>query len=134
MKCLLIDGVAFRNIYCEYPDGINSIETFVKYMNENYNSFIKLVRYKLDNCVEPYFIAEEKETVYLNVSSLVSVSEFECTVLPKEEYERRLQAVVSEKCVHCQNYVECEDGDNLMNHRDTISLDGKCCMFEPKED
>lgn len=114
--------------YYEYPDGITNLDDFVKYLQENYHSFIKLKQWQTENCCLPYFIESEYTWVYLNVARIQDVCETEedVTVLSKEEYTERLQQIVATKCVHCVNYFEDCEGDNLRGHWGNISLDGKC--------
>ena len=65
MKVLAIDYAYFK-----YPDNIGSVDEFAKYLNNNYNSFIKLTEYCDENCVEPYFIESETKEVYVNPSRI----------------------------------------------------------------
>ena len=39
-----------------YPQGISSIDGFIDYANSKYNSFVKLIQLKTENCAFPYFI------------------------------------------------------------------------------
>lgn len=116
--------------YYEFPEGIDSIEEFVSYLNEHYHSFIKLKEYLTDNCSPPYFIETEWEWRYLNVAQIGRVSLAEINLLSKEEYERRLTDVVAKKCVNCERYEEDIVGDNLDGHRTMISLDGECYGYK----
>ncbi len=127
MKCLAIDSECYR-----YPDGIYDLESFSKLLNDSFNSFIALKKLLDDICVAPYFIDGNEMTVYLNVSMISEVSETECTILSKEEYNRRLKKTVEEKCTHCSNY-PCEEDDDLEDYRDKLSLDGKCIFFSKAE-
>lgn len=128
MKALKLD----YDFYC-YPKGMTCAEDFVAYATEHYNSFIKLERFDTENCVNPYFIEEDREIVYLNIARIEQVQEVEITVLPRIEYEARLAAVVEEKCVNCIHYEDDSYGDNMKGHRDKLSLDGECWGFERKE-
>lgn len=125
MKCVRLLGV-----YCEFPEGVSDINSFADYMNEHFHSYVKLTSFSEANCVPPYFIEEEKETAYINASTIGGFVEKEIVVLPREEYEKRLRKVVAQKCVHCKHYTENLLGDNLQGHRDEISLDGECASFE----
>ena len=122
MKGIKID---YGDFY-EFPEGINSLDAFVSYLNEHYHSFIRLKEYLTDNCREPYFIETEWEWRYLNVAQIGRVAEAEMHLLSKEEYERRLAEVVACKCVNCERYEDDMAGDNLEGHRTMISLDGEC--------
>ena len=128
MKGIKID---YGDFY-EFPEGMESIEEFVGYLNAHYHSFIKLKEYLTDNCCEPYFIESEWAWRYLNVAQIGRVAEAEMHLLSKEEYEHRLAEVVARKCINCVRYEEDFAGDNLEGHRTMISLDGECCGFERK--
>ena len=56
--------------YYYYPQDISCIEDFIKYANDNYNSFIKLTRFETENCAFPYFIGEETKEVYVNIDTM----------------------------------------------------------------
>ncbi len=127
MKILAIDYD-----YYYYPEGIASIDDFITYVNEHYNSFVKLTRFETANCAFPYFIDEDVAEVYINISTIKSFYEAEVTVLPRGEYDARLAQVIKDKCVNCTHYEEDLDGDNLLGHRGQITLDGECWNFERK--
>lgn len=128
MKVLAIDYAYFK-----YPENIGSVDEFAKYLNNNYNSFIKLTEYCDENCVEPYFIESETKEVYVNPSRIKAFSEHDITLLSKDEYGKRLEKTVKEKCANCQHYKEHLE-DNLKGHWGKISLDGECVFYEPIEE
>lgn len=115
--------------YISYPDGISDVEAFVRYLNENYHSFLKVKRWQEENCRAPYFIESEWEYLYLNIAYIREVTEAEITILSREEYDRRLRQIVAKKCVYCESYEEDCKGDNLKGHREHISLDGDCYFY-----
>ena len=119
--------------YYYYPQNISCIDDFIKYANNNYNSFIKLTRFETENCAFPYFIREETKEVYVNVATMEKIIETEITVLPRLDYDIRLEQVVKKKCIDCVHYEEDADGDNLKGHREKISLDGECWGYEKKD-
>jgi hypothetical protein len=129
MKALWID----YSVY-DYPDGCENIDDFIIKANNNYNSFNKVRRYKDDSCCEPYYIAEDTEEVYLNVSHIQEIRECQIQVLSKEEYRKRLTEIVASKCVHCSNYRDHAGDENLEGHWTNINLDGKCNMYEPEKE
>ncbi len=118
--------------YYYYPQNISCIDDFIKYANDNYNSFIKLTRFETENCVFPYFIGEETKEVYVNIATMEKITEVEVTVLCRLDYDIRLEQVVKKKCVDCVHYEEDAEGDNLKGHREKISLDGECWGYEKK--
>lgn len=120
--------------YYYYPQGINCIEEFVNYLNENYNSFFELTLLNTENCCYPYFIEEEVSKVYRNVSNIGEIREVEATVLSRLDYDVRLEQVVKEKCINCVNYEEGKECDNLRGHREKLTLDGECWGYEKKSD
>lgn len=128
MKVLFLDYS-----YIMYPEGISSLEQFIGYANKHFNEFVKFTKLSTENCRPPYFIKEDVETVYINLSKMASISEYEVkAILPKEEYKERLKKIVAEKCVHCTSYTEVTDPDeNLSGHWHNISLDGVCYGFDP---
>ena len=113
-----------------FADG--SMDKFVQYLQERYNSYVTLKKYSDVNCNPPYFIAEETEDVTFSVSGIEKIREVEITVLEKAEYIRRLEKVIAEKCVHCRSY---DDEDDIA-HMDSfsINLDGYCPSFDPKDE
>ena len=124
MKLLEIDYDCYQ-----FPQGITSLSDFAKMLNENYQSFIPLVQYQTENCVFPYFVAEDTKTVYINIAEIEKVSETEATILPRWEYDSRLRKIVKEKCTDCVHY---EEGDNLEGHREKMSLNGECNWYTKK--
>lgn len=129
MKLLLLDGC-----YYAYPEGISDLDSFAAYANAHYHQFVELVYYSTDNCVEPYFIAEDVKKSYVNIARTATIEEADGTVLSRAEYASRLAQVVQRKCLDCVNYRDHSDGDNLTGHWDQLSLDGKCWRYEKAED
>ena len=119
--------------YYYYPQGVSSINAFVEFVNNNYNSFIKLVRFETENCAFPYFIKEETKDVYVNVATMEKISEEEVTVLCRLDYDLRFEQVVKKKCIDCVYYEENLEGDKLKGHRGKITLDGECYGYEKKD-
>ena len=119
--------------YYYYPQNISCMDDFIKHVNSNYNSFIKLTHLETENCVFPYFIMEETKEVYVNVATMKKIMETEITVLPRHDYDIRLEQVVKKKCIDCVHYKEDAEGDNLKGHREKISLDGECWEYEKKD-
>ena len=118
--------------YYYYPQGISSLTEFIEYGNENFNSFISLVMLNEDNCVYPYFIAEETTEIYLNLSNVISISEIDATIYSKTEYETRLAQVIEKTCITCEHY-EYDSKDNLKGHGEKLCLNGYCWGYTPKE-
>lgn len=116
--------------YYYYPQDISCIDEFITYINDNYNSFIKLIRFETENCTFPYFISEETKQVFVNIATMQRITEAEVTILCRLDYDIRLEQVVKSKCIDCIHYEEDSEGDNLKGHRGNISLDGECCLYE----
>ncbi len=129
MKVLLLDGIP-----CMYPEGIDSIEEFIEYANENFSSFIPIIEYVTTECVYPYLVEEDVRERYVNLSLINSIMEDEVEVLTREEYDERLSELRDEICVNCTDYEEDSEGDNLKGHRNHMNLDGYCPYFEPRTD
>lgn len=119
--------------YYKFPAGVNTLEDFISYLSDKYNSFIPMDQYQTDNCVFPYFILDDVKTVYINVSQIDIISETEGEVLSREEYDCRLDRVVRERCVDCVFYEEATEKELLEGHRNMISLDGECIRYEKKQ-
>ena len=115
--------------YC-YPEGISCAEDFIAYANEHFNTFIALSHFQTENCVFPYLISEETNSVYLNIAQMRRIAEVEATVLCKLDYDIRLGQIVRKKCIDCVHYTEAMEGDNLNGHRAHLSLDGECWRYE----
>ncbi len=128
MKILKID---FSYYY--YPENINSLDSFIEYLNTTDKKFIKLFWLDEANCVEPYFIKEDIKERYLNVHLLKMISESVGTVLTRAEYDERLAEAVKTKCLDCVHYTEDSEGDNLIGHREKLSLDCVCWSYEKKK-
>ena len=120
--------------YYVYPQGIESLETFIASLNADYNRFILLSRFETEKCAFPYFIREDVKQVYLNVANIDKIWEDEVTVLDRAEYERRLAEAVAQKCKDCVYYEEDLDGDNMKGHREKLTLDGECWSYQKKEE
>lgn len=135
MKILSISVGEYWYYYL-YPRGIASLEGFAEYLTAHYASFIPLTKLNQNGCVFPYFIQEEREDVYVNVASIIEISEQNAEILPRAEYDERLKKAVRTKCVRCARYErEADpDGDDLSGHREKISLDGQCYLFEERKD
>ena len=129
MKIIEIDFMEYM-----FPEGIDTIEGFIEYLNNNYGSFIPILKFQTENCKFPYLIKDDVKTVYLNVSKIESVNEAEIDVLSRKEYDARLKEVVAEKCVDCEYYTEDTKGDNLKGHREKLSLDGECRYYKKKSE
>ena len=117
--------------YYKLPQTISTIEAFLSYVNEHYHTFIPLIQYQTANCAFPYLIEEETKTVYVNVAGMEQIYAEEATIIStRKEYDDRLKHVVHEKCIHCKHYEEDACGDNLSGHRDKLTLDGECWLYE----
>ncbi|MCH5190978.1 MAG: hypothetical protein J1F23_02305 [Oscillospiraceae bacterium] len=117
--------------YYKFPQTISTVEAFISYVNEHYHTFIPLIQYQTVNCAFPYLIEEESKTVYVNVAGMEQIYTEEATVIPtRKEYDDRLKRIIQEKCKSCKHYEEDADGDDLSGHRDKLTLDGECWMYE----
>ena len=123
MKLLKIDSEHYA-----FPKGIKTVEEFVEFVNNSSQKFVKMIMYSDMNCVAPYFIEEDKKTVYVNFGQVTWIEEVDGKVMLRIEYERRLREVIREKCVTCDHFKG--DPDNLDGHYDTLRLDGYCWRYE----
>ena len=82
--------------------------------------------------MEPYFIEEDKRTVWVNLSQINFIEEIEGKVMLRVEYERRLREVVRERCLDCVHYAG--DPDDLDGHYDRLRLDGRCWSYEKRDE
>ena len=73
--------------------------------------------------MEPYFIEEDKRTVWVNLSQITYIEEIDGEVLPRIDYECRLRQVVREKCLECVNFRSNPD-----------DLDGRCWNYEKRDE
>ncbi len=133
MKVLEIDYDMFI-----YPEGISTPAEFAEYLEKNRGKFVEMKYYSTHNCVAPYYIDEEVSVKYINASMVSSFGESDITVMPREEYDEKLNAMISQKCVNCANYcVNCAnyiDDGNDENIHGRLCLDGTCWGFEQKSD
>lgn len=125
MKIIKVD---YDEFYA-YPDGISNIEAFATYVNEHYHSFVELTCFRMESCVYPYFIKGDTVQLYKNISRIGTFEEVDVTILEREEYDRRLEQVVKQKCIHCVHYEKHAQKDHLEGHREILSLDGECDWF-----
>lgn len=125
MKVLNISGS-----YYMYPSQYNTLESFINFINQNTHNFIPLKKFLEDNCVFPYFIAEDTKPVYLNFFQIEEIEEVDIIVLTRTDYEERLEEIIDNVCVGCVYYEEDRDGDNFSGHRNKINLDGMCYWKE----
>jgi hypothetical protein len=124
-----INVALINNIrYCKFPEGITCITDFIKFLNENYHSFVELECLIEEGCVAPFFIEEDLkiEKLYWNPSHIRLVKAGVAYILPRDEYEAQLKKVIQEKCVHCINFgaVLCEQDHKP--HIEHIDLNGEC--------
>ena len=82
--------------------------------------------------MEPYFIEEDKRTVWVNLSQITYIEEIDGEVLPRIDYECRLRQVVREKCLDCVNFQG--DPDSLDGHYERLCLDGRCWSYEKRDE
>ena len=133
MNKLKVAGI--NNIlYCKFPEGIQNIQEFVAFLNQNYHSFVELEFLMEEGCVAPFYIEEDlkTETQYWNPSSIRLVKEAEVSILPRSEYHERLKKVIAEKCIHCVNYSEDTCEQDFKSHIEHIDLNGECYGYEKK--
>lgn len=121
--------------YCKFPKGINNIEEFIKYLNENYHSFVELEFLIEEGCVAPFYIEEglKTEKQYCNPSNIRNIKKSEVFILRRWEYKEKLEKVIAEKCVHCVNYSEDACEQDLKSHIEHIDLNGECYGYEKKK-
>ena len=127
MKLLQID-----NNYYAFPKEMKNIESFIDFINNTKQKFLKLTMYDEQHCVAPYFIEEEKKEVYVNISMMNIIEAVEGEVMPRIDYECRLHHVVREKCYDCVHFMG--DSDNLDGHYERLCLNGHCWAYEKKEE
>jgi hypothetical protein len=123
MKILQLDNNYFR-----FPEGIKTADEFAEFANNSGQKFVKLTMYSEEHCMEPYFIEEDKRTVWVNLSQITYIEEIDGEVLPRIDYESRLRQVVREKCLDCVNFKG--NPDDLDGHYDRLRLDGRCWSYE----
>jgi hypothetical protein len=127
MKMLKIDSEHYA-----FPEGIKTVEEFVEFVNNSSQKFIKMTMYSDMNCVAPYFIEEDKKTVYVNFGQVTWIEAIDGKVMLRIEYERRLREVIREKCVTCEHFKG--DPDNLDGHYERLCLDGHCWSYEKRDE
>ena len=118
--------------YHAFPEGMETIEEFIEFVNNHEGKFIKMTRFNEAHCVAPYFIEEDSWPVWVNLSTAGYIYEVEGQILPRSEYEARLREVVREKCLDCVRFDG--DPDNLDGHCEILCLDGTCCCYKKCEE
>lgn len=127
MKILQLDDSYFR-----FPDGMDSVEEFVDFVNSDSPKFTKMIMLSDDHSVAPYFIEEERKVVHVNCSQVKVIEEIDGHVMPRAEYKRRLLDVVRKKCVTCAHFNG--NSDELVGHYERLRLDGYCWGYEKMQD
>ena len=127
IKLLQLDSNYYR-----FPEGINTADEFAEYANNSGQKFVKLTLYSGEHSVEPYFIEEDKRTIWVNLSQITYIEEIDGEVLSRIDYERRLRQVVRQKCLDCVNFQG--DPDNLDGHYERLCLDGRCWSYEKRDE
>ena len=125
MKLLQLDTNYYR-----FPEGIKTAEEFAEFANNCSQKFVKMTMYSEEHCMEPYFIEEDKKTVWVNLSQITFIEEINGKVMLRVEYERKLREVVRQKCLDCVYFKG--DPDNLDGHYHRLRLDGHCWGSEKK--
>ena len=129
-----IKAACYSNIiYFKFPDGVDNIKDFINYLNKTQDKFVELEVFIDDGCVAPYFIEEKTEKQYWNTSLMRCITEAECFIYTKDEYDEKLKEVIAKKCVNCANYTEDVCEMDFDSHREHISLNGECYGFEAKK-
>ncbi len=119
--------------YYRFPEGIKSADEFAQLANdENNQKFVKLTMYSEQHCMEPYFIEEDKKTIWVNLSQITYIEEIDGEVLSRIDYDNRLRQVVRQKCLDCVNFKG--DPDNLDGHYERLCLDGRCWSYEKRDE
>ena len=126
MKILNTDYARYK-----YPPDIKNLEDFIAFVNSREQLFIRLQKFNEDNCVYPFLIEEDIQTVYVNCSNMSEISEEEVTLLSRNEYELRLRKRIQETCLECI-YYEKEEKDTVRGHQGKLRLDGTCNWFLKK--
>lgn len=126
----------FNNVqYCKFPEGISNIEAFIKFLNENYHSFVELEFLIEEGCVAPFYIEEDLKTEiqYWNPSNIRLVKEAEVSILRRWEYKEKLEEVIQKKCINCIHYSDnlCDEDDKTFIEH--IDLNGECYGYERKK-
>ncbi len=114
----------------QYPEGIASLSAFMQFVNAAKGRFIPLYRYDTENCLPPYYIAEDQTFTYVNFSNVTTVEEKEIHVLSKAEYDARLNSLIETKCTYCVHCEEDMKDTDLKSYRNNLCLDGNCFFFE----
>ena len=125
MKLLQLDTNYYR-----FQEGIKNAEEFAEFANNCGQKFVKMTMYSEEHCMEPYFIEEDKKTVWVNLSQITFIEEINGKVMLRVEYERKLREVVRQRCLDCVYFKG--DPDNLDGHYDRLRLDGHCWGYEKK--
>ena len=125
MKLLQLDTNYYR-----FPEGIKTAEEFAEFANNCGQKFVKMTMYSEEHCMEPYFIEEDKKTVWVNLSQITFIEEINGKVMLRVEYERKLREVVRQRCLACVYFKG--DPDNVDGHYDRLRLDGHCWGYEKK--
>ena len=129
MKALFIDGD-----YFSYPKGVNSFDELKTFINENYYSFVELVKISSGRTVPPFFVDEYCSDANLNLAQIGTVEEVEVEIMTKDDYKMSLNNAIHEVCTNCDSFhkdkMYCDCGEIQEN----LCLNGKCEVFTLAEE
>ncbi|MBQ9901828.1 MAG: hypothetical protein IJM51_05515 [Clostridia bacterium] len=127
--------------FCQYEDKYMSVpytgemphlRRAAELLNGKFNGYAAF-----DILDYPYCVRENLRRVYVRVSHISEITEFERELLTREEYAQALRRTINEKCVNCLRFVSeeaCVNGDcgMIVDHQSGRGKIGRCRNFKPK--
>lgn len=123
---------AVKYMSVPYTEEMPDLHTAAGILNGQFNGYAAL-----DILDYPYCVCENLRRVYIKVSHIAELTEYERELMTREAYARTLRGTIAEKCLNCQRFESEEDCINgrcgmivdLQYGRQTI---GRCAKYKPK--
>lgn len=119
-----------------FPEGVTSLDEFVKKNISKDNMFMKMRILSDDAGTEPFFLKEDIKDIYVNFNNVSTLYEDEVFLLTVQEFEENLRPFTDEICDGCLLNGNPETGcDRVINKRDKINIiEGECFLYQEEDD
>ena len=122
----------YKYISVPYTEEMPDLRAAAEMLSDGFNGYAAF-----DVLDYPYCVRENLRRVYIKVSHIAEITEFERELLTREEYAQTLRRTIAEKCVNCLRFVseeDCVNGDcgMIVDHQSGRGKIGRCSHFKPK--
>ena len=81
------------------------------------------------NSVHPYYIKEDVQLFFVNISEISTITSEDINLLSKAEYDERLEKTIHSFCTGCEFFEEDSEEEDYKSFRSQLCLDGSCWRF-----